>query len=224
MTSYLVTGANRGIGLELCRQLAAQGHHVIAACRKVSPELTELGQSENVRVEVGVDLGSDDSVKGFAERLGDTPVDVLVQNAGILERGGLETGVIESVQRQLEVNAVGPLRLVLALDPKLKKGSKIALITSRMGSIADNTSGGYYGYRMSKVALNMAAVSLAHDLRGRGIAVAVVHPGFVQTEMTGGLGNVTAEVSAGQILERIAALNLETSGTFWHANGETLPW
>lgn len=224
MTTYLVTGANRGIGLEICRQLAAAGHDVIAACRKASAELSKLGESDRVRVEVGVDLASDESVAGLAGRLGDTHVDVLVQNAGILEHTSLEDGILDSVRRQFEVNAVGPLRLVLALSPKMKKGSKIVLITSRMGSIADNTSGGSYGYRMSKVALNMAAVSMSHDLKAKGIAVAVVHPGFVKTEMTGGMGNVTADVSAGQIIDRIAALDMERSGSFWHANGDSLPW
>jgi NAD(P)-dependent dehydrogenase (short-subunit alcohol dehydrogenase family) len=113
---------------------------------------------------------------------------------------------------------------VHALLPCLERGAKVALITSRMGSIADNGSGGAYGYRMSKAALNAAGMSLARDLASRGIAVVLLHPGYVKTEMTGGSGNVSAEKSASQLIGRIEALDLAHSGSFWHANGETLPW
>ena len=122
------------------------------------------------------------------------------------------------------MNALGALRTVHALLPRLHEGSKIALITSRMGSIADNGSGAYYGYRMSKAALNAAGKSLALDLKARGVAVALLHPGMVRTEMTGGHGNLGPEEAAAQLVQRIEALSLENTGTFWHANGEVLPW
>jgi len=122
------------------------------------------------------------------------------------------------------VNALGPLRTVHALLAALQTGAKIALITSRMGSMADNTSGGYYGYRMSKAALNAAGVSLAHDLKARRIAVAILHPGYVRTDMTDRAGMIEPDASARLLLQRIDELTLETSGTFWHANGERLPW
>ncbi|HMI92205.1 MAG TPA: SDR family oxidoreductase [Polyangiales bacterium] len=220
MTTSLVTGANRGIGLELCAQLRARGHEVIAVCRNATPELSRLG----VQVEAGVDVASDDALATLAKRLAGTRIDWLVCNAGILRHESLDALDFASVQAQLEVNALGPLRTVHALLANLARGSKVALITSRMGSIADNGSGGAYGYRMSKAALNAAGVSLAHDLKPRGIAVALLHPGYVKTDMTGQTGNITAQESADQLRERIDDLNLADSGGFWHANGERLPW
>jgi NAD(P)-dependent dehydrogenase (short-subunit alcohol dehydrogenase family) len=103
-------------------------------------------------------------------------------------------------------------------------GTKIGIVTSRMGSIADNTSGSRYGYRMSKAAVNMAGVSLSRDLAERGVAVALLHPGYVRTGMTGGHGLVDADEAAGGLLARMDALSMDTSGTFWHAQGEVLPW
>ena len=119
---------------------------------------------------------------------------------------------------------MGPLRLTHALLGNLESGSKIAVVTSRMGCISDNTSGSRYGYRMSKAAVNMAGVSLAVDLRHRGIAVIILHPGFVRTDMTGGDGLIDAPESASGLLERIDWLTLERTGELWHQNGERLPW
>ena len=122
------------------------------------------------------------------------------------------------------MNAVGPLRISAACLPFMSQGSKIAMITSRMGSIADNTSGGYYGYRMSKAALNAGAVSLARDLKHKGISVGIYHPGFVQTDMVGGAGDIGPDVAAKRIEGLISNLSLEQSGGFWHSNGQSLPW
>jgi NAD(P)-dependent dehydrogenase (short-subunit alcohol dehydrogenase family) len=130
---------------------------------------------------------------------------------------------VEGMREQFEVNALGPLRVTAALLGSLGEGSKVAIITSRMGSVADNTSGKMYGYRMSKAAVNMAGVSLARDLAPRGIAVALLHPGMVATEMTGGRG-ISAEESVRGLLARVDGLTMETTGTFWHMNGEVLPW
>jgi NAD(P)-dependent dehydrogenase (short-subunit alcohol dehydrogenase family) len=220
MSIALVTGANRGIGLSLCRLLKKRGDTVVAACRKSSPDLEELG----VQVEVGVDVASDESVRALAKRIEGTRLDLLVNNAGIMERHSLDSQVLDSMRRQFEVNAIGPMRVTAALIQFLQPGAKIAIITSRMGSIADNTSGGSYGYRMSKAAVNMAGVSLARDLSSRQIAVALIHPGFVKTELTGNRGEISAEDAALGVLARIDALTLGTSGGFWHANGERLPW
>jgi NAD(P)-dependent dehydrogenase (short-subunit alcohol dehydrogenase family) len=221
MATALITGANRGIGLELCRQIRQRGHDVIGTCRKSSAELEALG----VRVEVGVDVASDEAVRSLGQRLAGVALDLVVMNAGILERHNLDRNVMDSIRRQLEVNALGPLRVAAALLPNVvAPGGKLAIITSRMGSIADNTSGGSYGYRMSKAAVNMAGVSLARDLKSRGIAVALIHPGFVRTDLTGGKGDVGPAEAATAILQRIDQLTLETSGTFWHANGQVLPW
>jgi NAD(P)-dependent dehydrogenase (short-subunit alcohol dehydrogenase family) len=219
MSVALVTGANRGIGLELCRQLAGRGDSVIAVCRKPSEALNALG----VRVESGIDIADAAAVGDLKQRLGATHIDLLINNAGILEGGGLDNPNFDGIERQLEVNALGPLRVTNALLPLLREGAKVAIITSRMGSIADNGSGGHYGYRMSKAAVNAAGVSLAHDLRGRGVAVALLHPGMVNTEMT--RHGIPVDESVKGLLTRIDALKLASSGTFWHATtGETLPW
>ncbi|MBW4647528.1 MAG: SDR family oxidoreductase [Kastovskya adunca ATA6-11-RM4] len=221
MATYLVTGANRGIGYEYCRQVQARGDRVIAVCRTASEELKQLG----VQVEEGVDITSDASVADLRDRLGDTTIDVLINNAGIIKRVTLEDLNFDSIREQFEVNALGALRVTQALLPLLKAGSKIVLMTSRMGSIADNTSGSSYGYRMSKVALSMAGKSLSLDLKGRAIAVAILHPGLVQTRMTNFTsGGITPEESVKGLLARIEELTLENTGTFWHANGEVLPW
>lgn len=217
MAKIVITGANRGIGLELAKQRAA-GNEVIAVCREPSEALKAL----DVRIEAGVDVTDDAALKKLAGRL--DAVDVLINNAGILKNESLEDLDFDSIRKQLEVNALGPLRVSAALAPKMKNPSKLAIVTSRMGSIADNTSGGRYGYRMSKAAVNMAGVSLSHDLKDRGVAVAILHPGFVRTEMTGKNGNVEPAEAASQLWARIDALTPETSGTFWHANGEVLPW
>jgi NAD(P)-dependent dehydrogenase (short-subunit alcohol dehydrogenase family) len=221
MKTVLVTGANRGIGLAFCRQLQARGERVIAVCRSPAPELEAL----QVRIEAGVDLTSEASIASLATRMQATPLDALILNAGILEPTSLEALDPDSVRRQFELNALAPLRLIHVLLDQLRSGSKLALITSRMGSIDDNSSGGSYGYRMSKVALNMAGKSLAIDLQSRGIAVAILHPGLVRTRMIDfNPQGITPEEAVRGLLARIDALTLETSGTFWHANGEVLPW
>ncbi len=216
----VVTGANRGIGLELVRHYANQGAEVIGVCRKPSPELEKAAS----RVIDGVDVGTAEGVAKLAKELGETKVDILINNAGILERTYLDELDFESIERQFRVNAVGPLRVTHALLKNLRDGSKIGLVTSRMGSIADNGSGSSYGYRMSKTALNMAGVSLALDLKPKGILVAIIHPGFVQTDMVGGAGDIPPSEAAQRIAARIEGLNEQNTGTFWHSNGDVLPW
>ena len=219
MGRYIVTGANRGIGLEMCRQLLRRGDEVIGCCRSPTPELTALG----IRVESGVDVGQCEYVEQLARRLEGVPIDVLVNNAGILERVSLDDLNLESIRRQFEINSLGPLRVTRALLPNLSSGSKVGIVTSLMGSMTDNGSGSHYGYRMSKAAVNAAGVSLSHDLRSRGISVAILHPGMVQTDMTGQRG-VPVEGAAAGLLARLDELNLDNSGTFWHADGRELPW
>jgi NAD(P)-dependent dehydrogenase (short-subunit alcohol dehydrogenase family) len=219
MATWLVTGSNRGIGLELCRQLTTRGETVIAMCRSASTELEKLG----VRIEPGIELSNEAAIGELVRRLDGVELAGVILNAGILEADDLEELSVAGIRRQFEVNAVAPLLLSRALLGNLSRGSKLALITSRMGSIDDNGSGGYYGYRMSKTALNMAGRSLAIDLRPRGIAVAILHPGMVATRMVGFSGIPPAEAARG-LLARIDALTLESSGSFWHANGERLPW
>lgn len=219
MARVLITGANRGIGLELTRLFTHRGDDVVAVVRSSSPELDALG----VRVEADVDM-SDDTLGGLAERLGDLSFDLVVANAGVLTVQTLDELDLDGIRHQFEVNTLGPLKLAAALRGRLGTGSKLVLITSRMGSIEDNDSGSFYGYRMSKAALNMACKSLSIDLKPKGVAVCVLHPGWVQTAMTRGSGNTSPAVSAARLLERMDALTLETTGGFWHAEGQTLPW
>jgi NAD(P)-dependent dehydrogenase (short-subunit alcohol dehydrogenase family) len=220
MARVCITGANRGIGLEMARQFKARGDEVIAACRRPSDALTGLG----VRIIDGVDVADEAGVDRLAENLGQLEVDILVNNAGLLSDESLDDLDLDRIRRQFEINALGPLRVTAALRSNLGSGAKVAIVTSRMGSIEDNTSGGRYGYRMSKAAVNMAGRSLAHDLRPAGVAVAILHPGFVRTEMTGNTGLVDPPESAAGLMARVDELTLETSGSFWHANGEPLPW
>lgn len=221
MTFSIVTGANKGIGLALVEALIGRGHTVLAACRQASPELAKTG----AEVVEGVDVATDAGIAKLVAAVGERAVDWLVNNAGILVWGdALGSLDIDGIRRQFEVNALAPLRLTDALRERLVRGGKVALITSRMGSIEDNGSGGMYGYRMSKAALNMAGKSLALDLRDRGVMVAVLHPGMVKTDMVGGGGQVEPRDAARGLVARVEALTPETSGGFWHANGERLPW
>lgn len=220
MSTYVITGANRGIGLELCKQLSASDHLVIGLCRQSSVPLEELG----IRVETGIDVSQDDVIPLLRERLAGTSIDVLVNNAGILSSESLDDLDFERMRRQFEINSLGPLRVSSALLDNLSPGSKIGIITSRMGSISDNSSGSRYGYRMSKAAVNATGVSLARDLHDRGIAVGLLHPGFVRTDMTRHHGLVDPSESVAGLLARLDELSLDNSGSFWHMNGESLPW
>ena len=221
MSTVLVTGANRGIGLEYCRQLQQRGDQVIAVCRQSSPELDAI----DVEIESGVDLTNEANRANLVRRLTGRSLDTVILNAGLLVSMGLDDLNPEAIRRQFEVNALAPLLLARSLVPLMPWGSRLALMTSRMGSIDDNSSGGSYGYRMSKVALNIAGKSLAVDLKPDGIAVAILHPGLVRTRMIQfNPRGVSPEQSVRGLLTRIDGLTLDNSGTFWHANGDVLPW
>jgi NAD(P)-dependent dehydrogenase (short-subunit alcohol dehydrogenase family) len=219
MATILVTGCNRGIGYQLCKQLAERGDEVIGVCRSSNQQLDALG----IRIVDGVDVGTDACIGALHEAIGDQSIDVLVNNAGILRREKLGEIDYGAMLEQYQVNALGPLRVTEALLGNLAEGSKVAIVTSRVGSIADNGSGGHYGYRASKTAVNMIGTNLMHDLRPRGIAVALLHPGLVATDMTGGSGIDPVDSAAG-LIARIDELTMETSGHFWHAEGYELPW
>ncbi|MCC5855878.1 MAG: SDR family oxidoreductase [Idiomarina sp.] len=222
MTQHvLITGANRGIGLALTEQYAKAGFQVWAVCRKPS---TELQAIEGIQIIDGVDVTDSEAVHMIQNQLADTQLDILIQNAGVLSRESADDAPAGAIRKQFEINALAPLLLTLGLRKNLGAGSKVALITSRMGSLTDNGSGGYYGYRMSKAALNAAGVSLSHDLKADKIAVALLHPGFVQTDMVNHAGDISANEAAQRLRQRIHELTLENSGSFWHSNGEILPW
>lgn len=220
MATWIVTGSNRGIGLEVCRELRARGDVVFAACRRATKELAAMG----CEVVEGVDVTRDDVGQRILDAIGAAKVDVLLNNAGLLVPDQLATLEFEALERQYDVNTLGPLRVTRALLGRLGEGAKIGFVSSRSGSIGDGPQGGLYGYRMSKAALNMAGVNLAREVASRKIMVALLHPGFIRTEMTGGAGNDDPPVAARGLIARLDELTLETSGRFFHANGQELPW
>ena len=221
MSTFLVTGSNRGIGLELCKQIHARGDEVIATCRNASLELNNLG----VRIEEGIDISSKEAINKLRKSLSGLELDCLIHNAGIYEYNSFNDLDQQSILRQFEVNALSPICMTHSLKGLLKKTSKIAFITSRMGSIGDNSSGSSYGYRMSKVAMSMAAKSLSIDLLKEDIYVAILHPGLVSTRMTGFTNSgISTNKSASGLLKLIENLNKNNTGQFWHVNGDILPW
>jgi len=217
--TILITGCNRGIGLQLATQLNDRGDTVIGVCRTPSDELSHL----DIRIIAGIDVSDGESITSLKAELGDEPIDVLINNAGIFL--GDEFGALNynDILAQFNVNTLGPLRVTEALRNNLAEGSKVAIVSSRVGSIADNLSGGYYGYRASKAAVNQVATNLVHEFKPKGIAVAVLHPGLVATDMTDGEGITPAESARG-LIQRIDDLTIDTTGGFWHAEGYMLPW
>jgi NAD(P)-dependent dehydrogenase (short-subunit alcohol dehydrogenase family) len=215
----LIIGGNRGIGFELCKQLNARGDNVVTTCRQASPELKSL----DVTTIENIDVSMADDILNMKDALGDQTFDLIIHNAGILSKESLDNMNFEQIERQFQVNTMGPLRAIHALQQNMAAGTKIGLLSSRMGSLADNGSGGMYGYRISKAGVNALGVSLAKDLEERNISVALLHPGLVATEMTGRNGIEPAQAAQG-LIERMDHLTLESSGKFWHAEGYELPW
>ncbi|RVU48059.1 SDR family oxidoreductase [Lujinxingia sediminis] len=229
--TYLVTGANRGIGLEFTRELLERGESVVATAR--NPERAEelqvlQGEHADRLAIFSLDIADVASIEAFVKELGARAIDVLINNAGILERCG-ELGEMdfEVIERSFRVNTIGTLRLTEALLPALRRATgdaKIVNLSSKMGSIAENSSGGSYAYRASKAALNMVTRSLALDLADEGIIVFVVHPGWVQTRMGGPNALIDTETSVTSLLDVIDNANASTSGSFKEWNGNTIAW
>ncbi|WP_394129916.1 SDR family oxidoreductase [Shewanella maritima] len=220
MKNIVITGANRGIGLALVKQFIDKNYRVFAVCRQSSLALAQL----DVEVIDGIDVVNEDDLIRLQQRLMDVDIDSLICNAGILRDEQLGNLNLATIREQFEVNAIAPLRIVELLETHLVNNAKIAMITSRMGSIADNSSGGRYGYRMSKAALNAASMSISHDLAYKGVAIGIYHPGYVQTDMVGNRGDISAEEAAKRLTGLIENLSLANSGVFMHSNGQVLPW
>lgn len=220
MKQVLITGANRGIGLELARHYVGNGWQVIGVCRQSSPDLEAVAK----QVVQGIDVTEEESIETLVSAIAGESIDLLINNAGLLQDEQLGSIDFDSIRSQMEINAYAPLRVTEALLPNMNTGGKVALITSRMGSIADNDSGGRYGYRASKAALNAFGKSLAVDLKPKSIAVALLHPGYVKTRMVNFGGHITPEEAAEGLAARIDGLTLENTGSFWHSNGDALPW
>ncbi|MDD0851877.1 SDR family oxidoreductase [Halobacteriovorax sp. GB3] len=218
MANVVITGANRGIGLELTKIFTKRGDSVVALCREASSALRETG----AKIIENFDVTNQESIDSLSEKI--DGVDLLINNAGIFLNETIQALDFDSIEKQFQVNTLAPLKITMALIKNLNQGSKVCFVSSRMGSISDNTSGSYYGYRMSKAGLNAFGKSLAMDLKGQGIAVALLHPGYVQTKMTGFNGEISPTEAAEGLSKRIDELTLENSGGFWHSNGEQLPW
>lgn len=222
----VVTGANRGIGLELVRQLLARGD-VVDACVRDPDRAAELRALACPALHVHrVDVTDQASVDALVHEIA-APVDTVINNAGINRpHQRLSDLDLAATAEIYATNALGPLRVAHALLPLVRRGTakKLVHITSGMGSIADNQSGGSYGYRMSKAALNMMSKSLAVDLRGEGILSIVINPGWVKTDLGGASAPTAVEDSVRGILARIDEATLETSGSFLNWKGGTYPW
>ncbi len=203
MANILINGTNRGIGLALVKKFLSEGHNVFAICRKASEELKKTG----AQVFEEIDVTESFSIKAILNLLPE--IDILINNAGILRNETLDHLNFDGIREQFLVNTIGPLKFITSLLPKLKAGSKIGVVSSKMGSISDNTSGGYYGYRISKCAVNMMAKCLAEDLRDKGITVLILHPGFVKTEMTGGQGLIETTESADGLYKIMAKKDIK---------------
>jgi NAD(P)-dependent dehydrogenase (short-subunit alcohol dehydrogenase family) len=221
MATVLITGANRGIGLAFARAFRKRGDEVIGTAREpaVADDLAHTG----ARVEE-LDVSDDASVSSLQERVRGLPIDLLILNAGILRRDRLDSVDPAAVLRQFDVNALGALRTVLALQANLRMSGnpRIVAMTSRMGSIEDNTSGGFYGYRASKCALNAIMKTLSIDLAPW--PVIAVHPGYVRTRLTGNSGDLTAEEAVERMLDLVDRLDRSMTGRFYHRDGHELPW
>lgn len=219
MARVLITGAETGLGLALTRAFIEAGDSVAVLCRETSAELDALAPE----IHQGVDVTNAAAVYLAAAEMGDTAIDVLINNAGIMIEDDIDRIDIAAVRLQFEVNALAPLSVALAFRRRLRKGSKLINISSRLGSIGDNESGDDYGYRMSKAAQNMLTSNLATELGKEDIIVAALHPGIVATGMTNGKGTPANE-AAGKLKSVIDGLDGDMSGGFYNGAGDRLPW
>jgi NAD(P)-dependent dehydrogenase (short-subunit alcohol dehydrogenase family) len=231
MSTLLITGANRGLGLEFTRQYAAAGWQVLACCR--APEradaLLTLASSQPDQISVhALDVSDLNAIDILAQQLRDTPIDLIINNAGIYpdRHGGFGYTDYDAWMMAFLVNSMAPMKITEAFVSNLDRGAgkTVATISSKMGSLDDNTSGGCYLYRSSKAAVNMVVKSLSLDLASRGIRVVVLHPGWVQTDMGGPNALTTPEESVSGMRNVIDHLTKEDSGRFISFDGTNVPW
>lgn len=228
MSTVLITGTSRGIGLEFTKQYAEDGWHVIACCRE--PEralaLQNLAKTRaNIQL-VDLDVANFSQIDAASTQLNNVPIDLLINNAGVYPESSLNDTDFNDWATAFKINSMAPLKMAQAFLPNLIQGKlkKIVTLTSKMGSIDDNTSGGAYIYRSSKVAANMVMKSLSLDLASRGIAVGMLHPGWVITDMGGPNGLIDAQTSVSGLRNIIENLTLENSGRFIAYDGKEIAW
>ena len=224
----LITGANRGIGLEFVRQYAADNWQVIACCREpeAAPELQALTkQYPDIQV-MALDVGDFRQIDALANQLKDTRIDVLINNAGIYPPSDFNHIDYEDWATAFKVNSMAPLKMAQAFSKHIARSQlkKLATLSSKMGSLDDNTSGGSYSYRTSKTAANMVMKSLAIDLKPLGISVVTLHPGWVQTDMGGSNALIDAQTSVHGLRKVIANLSMSNTGKFIAYDGAEIPW
>ena len=230
-STVLITGANRGIGLEFCKQYLAKGYQVYACCRapESSPDLLSLKQENQELLHlIPLDVTNEAMMASLPHSLDGQPIDILINNAGVYGPAGASFGNVSESEwlTTFRVNTIAPLLLAQLLIKNItaSKEKKIILLTSKMGSIADNTSGGSYVYRSSKSALNAVGKSLAHDVSASGVSVALVHPGWVQTDMGGSNALISTEESVSGLTDVIEKLDMNSSGQFFNYDGSVIPW
>ncbi len=228
--TIFITGANRGIGLELTRQFSEDGWQVLACCRNPEDagDLKELASKYPTVEMFPLDVTNYDQLAALSSQLEDRPIDILLSNAGIYGPRGAPFGEVDAAawRQVFEVNTIAPLMLAQAFVEQvaISRQKLIAVVSSKMGSIADNGSGGSYIYRTSKTAVNQVVKSIAMDLEGRGISAISLHPGWVRTEMGGANGEISVNESAAGLKQVLTGTTLTQSGQFFEFDGSVIPW
>jgi NAD(P)-dependent dehydrogenase (short-subunit alcohol dehydrogenase family) len=230
MATILITGTNRGIGLEFTKQYLARGDRVIATCRDIeAADALKKLRNDHDKIEVRqLDVSSAESILEFVQQLVDTPIDIFINNAGVYGPRNAKFGEVDGQlwASVLQVNSIAPLMLSQLLMPNLRQGKdkKMVYLTSKMGSIDDNSGGGSYIYRSSKTALNSVVKSLAIDLAGEGFSAAVLHPGWVLTDMGGQNALIDTKTSVTGMLQVVDDLDPQSSGSFFNYDGSIIAW
>jgi NAD(P)-dependent dehydrogenase (short-subunit alcohol dehydrogenase family) len=228
MSTVFITGTNRGIGLEFTKQYAESGWDVIACCRDPSnaKALNALADKHpNIRI-MALDVGNFMQIDALAQQLSNVAIDVLINNAGVYPTDGLSDKDVDKWLNGFKINSIAPLKVATAFTPHIAKSQfkKLVTLSSKMGSIEDNTSGGSYMYRSSKTAVNSVMKSLSIDLMPDGIAVATLHPGWVETDLGGPNALINTQTSVAGLCKVIDQLNLATTGKFIAFDGKEIPW
>lgn len=228
MSTVLITGANRGIGLELTKQYAEAEWHVLACCREpnTATALNALASNHsNIKI-YALDVADFKQIDALAQQLNNVAIDVLINNAGVYPEGNLSDDDVDNWLNGFKVNSIAPLKIATAFTPHIARSQlkKLATLSSKMGSIDDNTSGGSYMYRSTKTAVNSVMKSLSIDLRAHGIAVVTLHPGWVETDMGGPNALINTQTSVAGLRQVIEHLNLENTGKFIAYNGKEIAW
>ncbi len=228
MSTVFITGTNRGIGLEFTKQYTEAGWDVLVCCRKpaAASELNALAAKHaNIKI-FALDVSDFKQVDALAHQLKDVAIDVLINNAGVYPSGGLTDDAVDNWLASFKVNSIAPLKIATAFTPHIAKSQlkKLVTLSSKMGSIVDNTSGGSYMYRSTKTAVNMVMKSLSIDLKPSGIAVATLHPGWVETDMGGPNALINTQTSVTGLRKVIDNLSLENTGKFIAYDGKEIGW